>query len=81
MREEHIGARIAAERRLRGLTQRQLADRVHVSPVWLRRSSAATGQQRRLSSLPSLAYSGSSKGGSLASPTSPATGPMMPFTT
>lgn len=31
MREEHIGARIAAERRLRGLTQRQLADRVHVS--------------------------------------------------
>ncbi len=31
MREEHIGARVAAERRLRGLTQRQLADRVHVS--------------------------------------------------
>ena len=31
MREEHIGARIAAERKLRGLTQRQLADRVHVS--------------------------------------------------
>ena len=27
----HIGARIAAERKLRGLNQRQLADRAHVS--------------------------------------------------
>jgi transcriptional regulator with XRE-family HTH domain len=38
MREdEHIGARVAVERKLRGLTQRQLADRAHVSVSLLRK--------------------------------------------
>jgi transcriptional regulator with XRE-family HTH domain len=35
--DEHIGARVAVERRLRGLTQRQLADRAHVSLSLLRK--------------------------------------------
>src|SRR5688572_20574714 len=35
--DEHIGARIAVERRLRGLTQTQLADRSHVSLSLLRK--------------------------------------------
>ena len=35
--DEHIGARIARERKLRGLTQRQLADRAHVSLSLLRK--------------------------------------------
>src|SRR6266567_2116603 len=38
MREdEHIGARIATERKLAGLTQRLLADRAHVSLSLLRK--------------------------------------------
>jgi transcriptional regulator with XRE-family HTH domain len=35
--DEHIGARVATQRKLRGLTQRQLADRAHVSLSLLRK--------------------------------------------
>ncbi len=35
--DEHIGARVAVERKLRGMTQRQLSDRAHVSLSLLRK--------------------------------------------
>ena len=48
--DESIGARIATERKLRGLTQHRLADRAHVSLSLLRAVEQGTERPRRLSS-------------------------------